>query len=86
MRYEINYGYLPGTTAADGNEIDAYIIGVAKVVDRFEGQCIAVIQRFDDVEGKLVVVPFGKDLSDEDIRKATLFQEQFFRSKIVRRR
>jgi inorganic pyrophosphatase len=26
--YEVNYGYVPGTRSADGEELDAYYLGV----------------------------------------------------------
>ena len=40
--YPVNYGYIPNTLAADGEEQDAYILGVFDPVDRFDGVCIAV--------------------------------------------
>jgi len=33
--YEVNYGFVPGTKAPDGEEIDAYLLGVDKPVDEF---------------------------------------------------
>ncbi|WP_407926870.1 inorganic diphosphatase [Caproicibacter fermentans] len=30
MIYPLNYGYLPGTIAEDGEEIDAYLVGEFK--------------------------------------------------------
>ena len=41
----------------DGEEFDAYILGVDKPLDQFEGICIAVIHRLNDKDDKLVVVP-----------------------------
>jgi hypothetical protein len=34
---------------------------------------------------KLVVVPLGVELSDDDVRRLTRFQEQYFASMILRR-
>lgn len=83
--YEVNYGYIPDTKAPDGEELDAYVLGVEKPVGSFKGKCIAIIHRLDDDDDKLVVVPkSSEDMSDEDIRKATHFQEQFFQSEIIR--
>lgn len=83
--YEVNYGYLPNTKAPDGEEIDAYLLRVDEPVKMYRGKCIAVIHRFDDNDDKLVVVPLSSDdVSDEEIRKATAFQEQFFTSEIIR--
>ena len=35
--YETNYGYLPGTLAGDGSEIDAYVLGVSEAIEREMG-------------------------------------------------
>lgn len=70
--------------APDGHEIDAYIVGVSEPLDSFEGQCIAILHRHDDIEDKLIVAPPGKDFSDQEIINMTSFQEQFFKSTLIR--
>jgi inorganic pyrophosphatase len=40
--YEVNYGFVPNTKAPDGEEIDAYLLGVNKSVDEFTVECIAL--------------------------------------------
>ncbi|MBI3671804.1 inorganic diphosphatase [Candidatus Azambacteria bacterium] len=83
--YKLNYGFIPNTNAPDGEGIDAYIIGINEPVSQYTGKCIAVIHRTNDDDDKLVVVPEdGVDISDEDIKNATKFQEQFFESEIIR--
>lgn len=82
--YPVNYGYIPNTVSGDGEELDAYVLGVFKPVDTFEGKVIAIIHRTNDNDDKLVVVPEGKDYSDEQIRALTEFQEQWFESEIWR--
>ncbi len=83
--YEVNYGYVPDTKAPDGEELDAYVLGIEKPTESFAGKCVAVIHRLNDNDDKLVIVPkSSENISDEDIRKATNFQEQFFRSEIIR--
>ena len=82
--YEQNYGFVPNTISADGEELDAYVIGVEEPLNEFEGKCIAVIHRTNDDDDKLIVVPDEKDFTDEDIRKLTSFQEKYFESEIVR--
>ncbi|MFT4343872.1 MAG: inorganic pyrophosphatase [Candidatus Woesearchaeota archaeon] len=82
--YSVNYGYIEGIIAEDGSELDAYILGVDKPLEVFEGICIAIVHRFNDVEDKLVVVPIGVTLSDEEIMEKVDFQEKFFKSKIIR--
>ena len=57
--YPINYGYIEGIIAPDGEEQDAYVLGVDTAVSEFCGKVIAVIHRYDDVEDKWVVAPTG---------------------------
>lgn len=80
--YPLNYGYIPGIMAPDGEEQDAYILGVDQPVQEFTGRVIAVIRRRDDVEEKWVVAPDGCLFSREEIRRQTWFQERFFDSEI----
>ena len=47
--YSVNYGYIEDIIAPDGEEQDAYILGVDKPVKEFVGKVIAIIHRFDDV-------------------------------------
>ena len=82
--YPVNYGFVPGTSSPDGEEFDAYVLGLSEPLEEFEGRCIAVIHRLDDDDDKLVVVPDGHQLPDADIRQLTLFQERHFTSTILR--
>lgn len=82
--YPVNYGYVPGTMAPDGEEQDAYVLRVAHPVSRFEGVCIAEIVRLDDVETKLVVVPDGESMSDDEIFAEVGFQEVRARTRLLR--
>ena len=50
--YMVNYGYVEGILAPDGEEQDAYILGVAEPIKEFVGVVIAVIHRLNDVEDK----------------------------------
>lgn len=80
--YPVNYGYIEGVTAPDGEEQDAYILGVNEAVKEFTGQVIAIIHRFDDVEEKWVVAPEGAIFTREEIERAVHFQERFFNRRI----
>ena len=60
MIYPLNYGYIEGIMAPDGEEQDAYILGVSQPVERFTGRIIAIVRRADDVEEKWVVCPEGQ--------------------------
>lgn len=83
MYYPINYGYIEGVMAPDGDEQDAYILGVNEPVDKFTGKIIVIVQRKDDVEEKRVVVPDGMMFLKDEIRQQIYFQEQYFDSEIV---
>src|SRR5688572_30046538 len=77
--YEVNYGYIPNTKSPDGEELDAYYLGVEESLEKAEGICIAIIHRTNDDDDKLIVVPKEKkDITDQEIEKGTHFQEQLF--------
>ena len=82
--YPTNYGYIPNTVSGDGEELDAYILGVFEPLDTFEGICIAVIHRLNENDDKLVVVPKGTNYTNEQIDCLTEFQERFFKHIIIR--
>ena len=81
--YAVNYGYVPGVIAPDGEEQDAYILGVHEPVSDFVGKVIAIIHRLDDVEDKWVVAPENVFLTKEEIMKQVAFQEQYFQTEIL---
>lgn len=69
--------------APDGEEQDAYILGVDTAVEKFTGKIIAVVHRNDDVEEKWVVSPEGTIFTKEEISNEIYFQEQYFDSNII---
>lgn len=83
-RYEQNYGYVPGTTAPDGEGLDAYFIGPQEPLEEATGKCIAIIHRYGDDDDKLVLVPDNVSLTDEQIETAVDFRERFFPHRIIR--
>ncbi len=83
LYYPINYGYIEGIMAPDGEEQDAYILGVDVPVKEFVGQVVAVIHRENDVEDKWVVGPKGRRFTEEEIKEQTWFQEKYFHSTIL---
>ena len=83
MYYPVNYGYIEGTMAADGEEEDAYILGVQVPVSKYTGRIIAMIERKNDIEHKWVVAPDGVTFSKEEIANLTHFQEQYFETEII---
>ncbi|MCK5476642.1 MAG: inorganic diphosphatase [Candidatus Aenigmarchaeota archaeon] len=84
--YLLNYGYYPGVKAPDGEDVDAYVLGVFEPVKEFTGKCIAVITRSDDDDDKLIVVPENTNYTDEQILALIEFQERFFKPKVVRKK
>jgi inorganic pyrophosphatase len=84
LLYTQNYGHIPGVLAPDGEELDAYVLGIFEPLTQFTGTCIAVIHRTNDEDDKLVIVPEGVHFSDKQIQKLTYFQEQFFESVIIK--
>ncbi|MCH5324817.1 MAG: NUDIX domain-containing protein [Eubacterium sp.] len=79
--YPINYGYVEGLLAGDGEEQDVYVLGIDKPVDKTEVVIVAIAMRTDDDEDKWIGVPadlVGTDLCCEcNIAKAIEFQEQY---------
>lgn len=78
LYYPINYGYIEGLIAEDGEEQDAYVLGVNKPVETFSGVLIAIIHRIDDVEDKWVVAPDNMHFSIFEIEEKVNFQEKYF--------
>ena len=82
LYYPVNYGYINGVMAPDGEEQDAYILGVSEPVEEFTGRVIAIIHRYDDIEEKWVVAPESMCISADEIMQQVSFQEQFFQSEV----
>lgn len=59
MYYPINYGYIEGIMAQDGEEQDVYILEVDIPVEKFAGKVITIVHRNDDV--KIGDIVNGKD-------------------------
>jgi inorganic pyrophosphatase len=82
--YPINYGYVVNTISGDGEELDAYILGVFEPLKEFTGICKAIIHRTESNDDKLIIMPKEKNYTDAEIRVLTEFQERFFKSIIIR--
>lgn len=81
--YPLNYGYIPGVPAADGEDLDCYVLGVFEPLSEFSGVCIAILHRRDDDDDKLVLAPEGRNFTDEQILALTEFQERWFDTIVV---
>lgn len=80
--YPVNYGYIPGVFAQDGEELDVYLLGVSEPVDSYKARIIGYVRRFDDNEDKLIAAPDGVYVTEAEAENALDFQERFFRHKI----
>lgn len=82
--YEVNYGYVDGVKAPDGEYLDAYYLGTDQTLQKTEGIVKAIVHRLDDDDDKLVVIPKDVSMTDEEIDRAVHFQEQWFKHQILR--
>ena len=82
--YPVNYGFVDGVIAGDGENQDACVLGSDEPIESFEGRVIAVYHRMDDVEDKWVVSLDGSDYPDEEILRTIRFQEQYFKGELLR--
>lgn len=85
FEYLVNYGFIDGVMAPDGEELDAYVLKVNKAVDKFTGRVIAIIHRIDNDDDKLVVVPDLEHIDNKEIEKMIEFQEKWFKHEIIRK-
>ena len=82
--YECNYGFIEGVKAPDGEDLDAYVLGVNEPLTKTSGECVAIAHRRDNDDDKLIVVPEGVSMTDKEIMDAIHFQEQWFDTVLVR--
>lgn len=77
--YEVNYGYLEGVKAPDGEDLDAYFLGTDQSLQKVKDVVKAIVHRVEDDDDKLVVMPKELSMTDEEIETAVKFQEQWFK-------
>lgn len=80
--YPVNYGYLPGISGGDGEELDVYLLGVSKPVETCNARIIGIVHRHNDTEDKLIAAAEGCVFTKEELAAAVHFQEQYFRTEI----
>lgn len=84
LLYDLNYGWIPGTLAGDGEPIDAYVVGVDQPVGIAVGIVVGVVLRHDDDEYKLAVAPGPSHTwTAPRIAEAVAFQERFFDTTVL---
>lgn len=81
--YPVNYGYLPGVPGGDGEELDAYLLGVGGPVTEADATVIGVVRRKDDEEDKLIAAPVGVTFTKAQMEDAVRFQEQWFDAEVL---
>jgi len=85
LLYPVNYGFVPGVAAPDGDFQDAYVLGPDIPLREFSGVVTAILVREDDIETKWIVEdPSAARLGDREIMSLVSFQERFFKTKIIR--
>jgi inorganic pyrophosphatase len=82
--YSLNYGYVPGTMAPDGEGLDAYFLDSKEPLKKAEGICIAIIHRLEDDDDKLILAKEGKEYLDSEIEELVNFREKYFKHIIIR--
>ena len=75
FEYHLNYGFVPNTLAPDGEELDAYLVGIDEPTGEASGLCIAIVHRLYEDDDKLVVAVDGADRPDERLLELVAFQE-----------
>ena len=78
MIYPVNYGYVNGVQAGDGEEQDAYVFGISAPVSSFTGRVVAVLHRLNDCEDKWIVSVDGSVPDRNEILRTIDFQEQYY--------
>lgn len=78
LTYPINYGHISGVIGGDGEEPDAYLLGVSEPVEEYTARIIGIVHRENNGEDKLIAAPDGMMFTKEEIKKAVAFQEQYY--------
>ena len=81
--YTQNYGYIKDLKALENEFQDAYVIGENNPLDSFEGKVIAIINRTNDIEDKIVVCNKNANFTKDEIKDFVYFQEKHFKVKII---
>lgn len=83
IEYPLNYGYIKEYKALDGEQQDVYVLGIGEPIKHYVGKVVAVINRLDDVEDKLVVCDKDEIYTKEEIEALVHFQEKYHKHKII---
>ena len=84
ITYGVNYGYIEGIIAGDGEELDVYVLGPDQPAKEITAKIIAIVNRLNDNEDKLVATTLDREYSNEEIKNAIEFQEKYYETKLIR--
>ena len=76
--YSLNYGYIPGTLAGDGEPIDIYLIGESHPLTTAVVFVVAIIHRHNDDEDKLVGSYDPRPTTPGEVMQAVKFVEHWY--------
>ncbi len=82
LHYPINYGFIPGVIGGDGEELDVYVLGTEKPVEKCRVRIIGIAHRENDVEDKLIGAPDGMSFTSDEMAQAVAFQEKYYNTTI----
>ena len=83
MIYSVNYGYIKDIIAPDKEYQDAYVLGINEPIKKCEGTVIAIVNRINDIEDKIIVSIDDKRYTKEEIESQIYFQEKYFKHNIL---
>lgn len=85
FKYEVDYGYVNGMKAPDGDEIDAYVLKSPLNQKKITGRVCAIVHRIDDDDDKLIVIPEREKIDADEIEACIKFQEKWFKHTVITR-
>lgn len=75
IKHTSNYGYIEGVKAPYGDYLDAYLLKVGEPVNEYKGVVVAIVHRLSDDDDKLVVIPEGETITNEEMESRLIFRK-----------
>ena len=86
INYNINYGTLNEYNASTGRLQEAYIISIDGEDNLYEGRVVAVLNRKNGYDDKIVVATIDKEFTNEEIEEIIKKKENNVKYKIIRKK
>lgn len=80
--YQLNAGYIPNASDADGEMLEAYVIGVDEPLESFKGYVVAMLYRKNG-SAHAIVGPAGLHVTKKEIINSVAFQEQYYETRLL---